>query len=96
MGTTLDVPVAPAINEARYNGDGAFLAWSQIDKRAVKYEITKQGQGDTQVIKNVEATQFLDRDVSMGATYTYEVVAIDKHGLASKPSSRAKITLPNE
>lgn len=96
MGTTLDVPLPPAITSVQQERASVLITWSQVDNRAEKFEITKKARGDTQVIQGITSGQFLDRDIIPGVTYTYEVVAIDQYGLASKASQSVRVVIPNE
>ncbi|MBE0495936.1 MAG: fibronectin type III domain-containing protein [Campylobacterales bacterium] len=96
MGTTLDVPLPPAITGVRQDASGVLLTWSQVDQRAEKFEVIKKARGDTQVIQGITSGQFLDHDIVKGVSYTYEVVAIDPYGLASKASQSVRVQIPNE
>ena len=96
MGTTLGVPLSPAVNQARHDSRQIFLSWSQTDGRAVKYEIIKTGAGKEEHIQGITQSQFTDMDVHPGREYTYKIIAIDQFGLASKPSEDVVITLPKE
>lgn len=96
MGATLDVPLPPAITQASLQGRTAIVTWSQVDGRAIKYDIIKKGEGQTQTIQGITSEQFEDRALKPGERYTYEIIAIDEYGLASKPSQRALVQLPKE
>lgn len=96
MGTTLDIPLPPAITGVRQDASGVLITWSQVDQRAEKFEVIKKARGDSQVIQGITSGQFLDHDVLKGVSYTYEVVAIDQYGLASKASQSVRVQIPNE
>lgn len=96
MGATLDVPLPPAMTQASLQGNTAVVTWSQVDGRALKYDIIKNGGGQTQTIQGITAERFEDRALKAGESYTYEIIAIDEFGLASKPSQRALVQVPKE
>lgn len=96
MGTTLEIPMPPAVDQARHDSRQIFLNWSQVDGRAVKYDIIKDGPGKEQRIKGMTQSQFTDSDVQPGREYTYNIIAIDQFGLESKLSQDIVITLPKQ
>jgi len=96
MGATLDVPLPPAMTQASLQGNTAIVTWSQVDGRAIKFDIIKKGEGEVQTIQGVTSQRFEDRALKPGEDYTYEIIAIDKFGLASKPSQRALVQVPKE
>lgn len=96
MGATLDVPLPPAMTQASLQGGTAIVTWSQVDGRAIKYDVIKKGAGETQTIQGITSQRFEDRALKPGERYTYEIVAIDEYGLASKPSQRALVQVPKE
>jgi fibronectin type 3 domain-containing protein len=42
----------------------------------------------------VTDTQFIDRNVQAGSTYTYYVTSVDSRGMESKPSEKISVTVP--
>jgi fibronectin type 3 domain-containing protein len=96
MGATLDIPLPPAITQASMQGKTAIITWTQVDGRAVKYDIIKKGAGETQEIQGVTSQRFEDRALKPGERYTYEIISVDENGLSSKPSQEVLIQAPKE
>ncbi len=96
MGATLDAPLPPAMTEGVYANGQITVTWSQVDGRAVKYSIVKRFGSETQTIQEISSKRFEDRAIELGGRYTYEVIAIDEYGLASKPSQRVLVQVPSE
>ena len=98
MGTTLMKPKPPKLIELKLTQQGIFLRWEPLDPRSLKYKIIKRSgngwlKGEPTYI-NVERTKYLDRDVKSGMTYSYKIVAIDKHEIESLPTEESEITVP--
>ncbi len=98
VGTTLPKPLPPVIVEKRLMGNTLFLHWESPDKRAVEYMIkkrVKQGFLDEKVFKftHITSTSFSDAGLMPGVQYIYEIFAIDKYGLVSKPSEKIEIKI---
>lgn len=99
MGMTLAKPTPPAVFDAKYTGTSIVLQWSKVDPRSKSYQIkreAKKGWFDTQTkwFKNVQGTQFVDKQVELGTTYTYTVYSVDAHGIVSNPSMNAIVVTP--
>ncbi|TVR13436.1 MAG: hypothetical protein EA391_14295 [Balneolaceae bacterium] len=77
----LTLPNAPGQLTARTNGRQVSLVWSQsLSGDVVNYRITRTGeQQDDSFEKMLPRHQirYIDRDVQRGATYRYEVAAVD-------------------
>ena len=85
MGTTLPLPASPIVSIERGNKSVEFIL-SSPDKRAIKFVIKKlEGNKVVQTIDNIQDT-YTDTNIAPKHTYTYEIFAIDKNGLVSKPS----------
>jgi fibronectin type 3 domain-containing protein len=96
LGATLDIPLPPAMTQVSLQGRTAVVTWESVDDRAVKYNVIKKGEGKTQVIQGITSKRFEDRALKLGENYTYEIVAIDKYGLESKPSQKVLVKIPQE
>jgi fibronectin type 3 domain-containing protein len=44
--------------------------------------------------KIVSGTQYIDRNVEAGRTYTYSVTSVDFKGIESNPSANITVTVP--
>lgn len=68
------------------------LAWSAVPD-AVSYRVLRSGSGGgQQQIGEIVAPAFADFALVNGATYEYEVVAVDASGSSSAPSNRVACT----
>ena len=98
VGMTLPKPLPPVVVEKRIMGDTLYLRWESPDGRAVKYMIKKRvrtGLFDEKVYKftNIQSTSFTDAGLQPGVKYIYEIYAIDKYGIVSKPSEKIVVKL---
>ena len=95
-GSSLAVPDTVYITSLNHDGRSINITWKSLDKRAVKYSVIKQYKGKKKVFTGVQGNSFNDSDVVRGVEYKYNVVAIDKYGLASKSSESTIIEMPKE
>ena len=95
-GSSLAVPDTVYITSSNHDGRSINITWKSLDKRAVKYSVIKQYKGKKKVFTGVQGKSFNDADVVRGVEYKYNVVAIDKYGLASKSSENTIIEMPKE
>ncbi len=99
MGTTLAALAAPVVNAVKHDGRSIYLSWSG-DQNTVKYTITKEFQsgGSTkkQNFTGIFENNYQDMDTVPGVEYKYNIIAIDKFGIASNPSDSVLITIPKE
>lgn len=96
VGSTLSIPNTVSITSIKQNSNSVMLTWMGNDDRAVSYNIKKEFRGKTQNLTGIRSFSYQDRDVVPGVEYKYSVIAIDKYGLASKPSEPILITIPKE
>ncbi|WP_456480369.1 hypothetical protein [Nautilia sp.] len=89
MGQTLPAPAKPLIS-TNITKSGVEFILSSPDNRAVKYIIVKK-EGNVFNTKEkkfiVNSDKFADEDLKHKHSYTYEIYAVDKYGLVSKPNS---------
>ena len=95
-GTTLAKPLPPVILNHTFDGHTLFISWESPDKRGVRFivkKIEKSGLFDTKeyLFKNIQGTTFTDSNLKPNMKYEYEVYAVDKNGLVSKPSEKIVI-----
>lgn len=83
MGQTLDIPAKPIVSE-NITENGVELVMNSPDNRAVKFLIIKKGQIQKKYIIN--GNRFFDKETDKDHSVTYEIYAIDKYGLISKPT----------
>ncbi|AFL68000.1 fibronectin type 3 domain-containing protein [Sulfurospirillum barnesii SES-3] len=99
VGMTRPILSAPLVHAAKYDGRSVFMAWNS-NENAIKYTITKEfksaGETKTQSFTGIFENNFQDTDILLGVTYKYNIIAIDKFGIASKPSDSVMITIPKE
>ena len=96
-GMTLPALSAPSVSSVKHDGSAIFIAWSG-DENAIKYSVTKEfeisGKTKKQNFTGIFESNFVDQDTLPGVEYKYNIIAIDKYGIASKPSDSVLITIP--
>ncbi len=95
-GSSLAIPATVYITSSNHDGRSINITWKSIDNRAIKYNVIKEYKDKKKVFTNIEGKSFNDSDVVRGIEYKYNVVAIDKYGLASKKSENTIIEMPKE
>ena len=95
-GTSLSIPNAVFITSSNHDGRSINITWRNPDSRAVKYNVIKEYKGKKKIFTGVKGESFSDTDVVRGIEYKYNVVSIDKYGLASKESENIVIEMPKE
>jgi fibronectin type 3 domain-containing protein len=105
MGSTLIKPNPPQIYEIsktlKKDKIGVLLKWRPTDPRTLKYKIIRISgmllRKQTKVVaKEIQKTSLIDFDVGPGITYIYQVFAIDRFNIFSKPSEDIEILLDNQ
>ena len=95
MGVTLPKPLAPTLEDAKFDGSAIHLKWDEVDPRATRYIVerhAKRGWFDEKVTKYETSKKFyIDRNLEPGVTYRYIVYAIDRNGIVSKPSEEIEV-----
>lgn len=98
-GMTLSELSSPIVRSAKYDGSSIQIAWGSNDN-AVKYTVTKEfemaGKTQKQSFTGILENNFIDQDITRGTGYKYNIIAIDKYGIASKPSDSVIITIPKD
>lgn len=98
-GMTLSALNAPVVSSAKYDGSSISIAWGG-DDNAIKYSITKEfemaGKTQKQTFTGIFESNFVDQDVVRGVEYKYNIIALDKYGIASNPSDSVVIKTPKE
>lgn len=78
-----DVAPPGSLNYEIYSSSTAELFWGRSSTLGLDYEISRNGQ----VLDTIDGISFLDRSLTRGPTYTYEIVAIDPSGDRSNAST---------
>ncbi len=99
MGMTLPKPAAPAIVEAKRQGNTIELKWGKSDPRTVSYIVVKKSKKGwfdelTNEYKNIKKHLFVDSGIEPDTLYTYTVYSVDKNGIVSDPSIEVQIKTP--
>ncbi len=66
-----------------YSRTTAELFWQRSDMPGLSYEVLRDGQ----LLATTDGVSFVDKSLSRGPTYTYEIIAVDADGVRSAPSS---------
>ncbi len=100
MGTTLSKPASPVLTNVVMDGDFVKITWKSGDNKAVKYTVVKTfNEGLSQKkIKyiNIYNNVYIDKEIAPGKSYSYSVIAVDKHGIESKPTEEVSIDVPKQ
>jgi hypothetical protein len=96
LGSTLIAPKKPVVLSANQDGKSIYLSWDSEDNRAVRFNVIKKFHSQKQVITGINAREYTDQDVVPGVEYTYNIVGLDKFGLASEESEDAIVSIPKE
>ncbi len=96
-GQTLPAPNAPVVISASYQADGVHIRWNASNDVDVQgYEISKEVNGNKEVIGNIKGESFVDSNLMPNEKYRYRVYAVDKYGLRSKSSNDVIISTKSE
>ncbi len=96
LGSSLPIPDTVFITSSNYDRNGIKITWNSRDSRVVKFSVIKEYKGKKKIYTGITNNSFIDNDVAKGVEYKYNVVAIDKYGLASKESENVIIEIPKE
>ena len=104
QGITLVKPKTPDLVGAKIVNNQAEIRWSDTDPRVKSYTIiktTKRGWLDSQTdeIRGITDTKFVDSNIFAGIEYRYQVMGVDEYNISSEPSTEATIesdSLPPE
>lgn len=96
-GTTLAKPLAPTKPEGTIKNSRVMLQWQKADKRTVGYIVRKTTRKswidkETKEFTGIRKPRFSDADIESDIRYTYEVFAVDKHGIRSEPSEPVELS----
>ena len=95
VGSTLGALAAPHVSSVKHDGRSIYMTWSG-DDNAVKYTVTKEFGSKKQSFTGIFETNYHDMDTVPGVEYKYNIIAIDKYGIASSPSDSILMTIPKD
>jgi len=82
---TAGAPAAPTgLTSSAYSGTAGAIAWARPAAAGLRYDVRRDG---TLVASAVDRLSYVDRALSAGREYRYEVVAIDSAGKRSAPTT---------
>jgi len=96
-GNTLVPLIEPAFTESVILNSEVHLKWKNGDVRTERYVLIKTSKENMfkskvqQININSLQTSFVDPQVLPGITYEYQIIAIDKFGIQSKPSASVEL-----
>jgi hypothetical protein len=79
------------------NPHSVTIDWTASKSPVAGYNVYRASPPDAPVkltVRIISETQFIDRTVEAGHTYSYSVTAIDFKGRESKPSANITVTVP--
>ena len=82
---------------ARLQPHSVTIGWTASKSPVAGYFVYRETQfsGPIKLTPNmISSTQFVDKSVESGHTYSYFVTSVDSHGLESKPSDKISATVP--
>ncbi len=90
LGATIGASRGPNITKVIVQANSISLEWQDLDGKARKYTVVKKywdGWRAKKIkITDFKKTKFTDTKVKLGTKYTYYIIAVDKHGIESRPS----------
>jgi fibronectin type 3 domain-containing protein len=90
-GADAQTPAAPV------NPHSVTITWAASKSQVAGYNVYRlSGSGNPVKLTNgiVMGTQYIDRTVEAGKTYTYYVTSVDLKGIESQPSGKITATVP--
>ncbi len=97
-GVTRPKPLTPSFTLATIKENRVHLAWTSNEKEPVTFKITKKWGSflNKQVITytDIKGFTYEDKDVDLGQKYQYSIEAVDRDGIASKPSDEVELFVP--
>jgi hypothetical protein len=79
------------------NPHSVAISWNPSNSSVAGYNVYRDSEfsGPVKLTPQIVAgTQFTDKNVQAGRTYSYYVTSVDFKGLESKPSDRISVTIP--
>ena len=101
QGATLVKPASPVMTKAFFKDNSFRLHWQGSDARTVSYTVIKTTHKNwisksVQEITGVKQSQYTDVDIQPDIRYEYQVMAVDKNGIASEPTEPAALSFQVE
>jgi hypothetical protein len=79
------------------NPHSVTIQWTPGKTPAAGYNVYRESQFSGPIkltTRIVSGTQYTDKTVEAGRTYSYSVTSVDSRGLESVPSQKATVTVP--
>lgn len=95
VGSTLASLTPPVVQSVKHDGRSIYISWSGHEN-SVKYTVLRESQNKKQSFTGIFESNYNDQDTVAGIEYKYNIIAIDKYGIASKPSDSVIITIPRD
>lgn len=89
-GKTASLPKPPVIIACVSEAQGIKIEWIKGDDRAVEFTLKRYGNGKDAEFVGLKGNSFIDVTADPSKIYSYELMAVDKDGLISKPSKEMK------
>jgi len=101
QGSTLVKPAIPVVTKAAFEGNSFRIHWSNSDKRTVSFTLLKTTHKNwlsksVQEITGIKQTQYTDVDIQPDVQYEYQILAVDRFGIASEPTEAAPLSFKAE
>ncbi len=79
------------------NPHSVTISWTASKSLVAGYNVYREYQLSGPVrltLRLVSGTQYTDKTVAAGRTYSYYVTSVDLRGIESKPSEKVSVTVP--
>ncbi len=79
------------------NPHSVTIGWTAGNSSIAGYNVYRESQFSGAIrltTRTVPGTQYTDKSVEAGRTYSYYVTSVDFKGLESKPSEKITVTIP--
>ena len=97
-GNSLAKPMAPTLLDATVKGNSAVLTWKNNDTRTQTYTVLKNTKESwistsTQRLTGIKETQYTVKDLLPDTAYSFQVIAVDSHNIASEPTKQVDVLI---
>lgn len=96
-GSTLVPPPTPVIIKGVIQNAQAIIQWQKVnDTRVKSYAVYRyEGNFSSRPLRfaNILKNEFVDKEMTNGKKYRYQVVSVDGNGLESRPSKEVELLL---
>ncbi len=101
QGATLAKPATPVMTKAYYQDHSFRIHWQGTDSRTVSYTVVKTTHKSwiskaVQEITGVHQGEYADVEIQPDTRYEYQVMAVDRFGIASEPTEPVALTFQED